>query len=68
MAALALPASRSQTIILWSVRILMAALFLFLAFTRTGKAMRAVADNPTLASVKGIDSFRSFSLVQVTSS
>src|SRR5437762_11445118 len=28
----------------------MAALFLFLAFTRTGKAMRAVADNPTLRS------------------
>jgi branched-chain amino acid transport system permease protein len=36
----------------------MAALFLFLAFTRTGKAMRAVADNPTLASVKGIDTDR----------
>src|SRR5260370_30554179 len=33
----------------------MAAVFLFLAFTRTGKALRAVADNPTLASVKGID-------------
>lgn len=33
----------------------MAALFLFLAFTRTGKMMRAVADNPTLASLKGID-------------
>jgi branched-chain amino acid transport system permease protein len=33
----------------------MAALFAFLAFTRTGKAMRAVADNPTLASIKGID-------------
>jgi branched-subunit amino acid ABC-type transport system permease component len=36
----------------------MAAVFLFLAFTRTGKAMRAVADNPTLASVKGIDADR----------
>jgi branched-subunit amino acid ABC-type transport system permease component len=36
----------------------MAAVFLFLAFTRTGKAMRAVADNPTLASVKGIDTER----------
>jgi len=36
----------------------MAAVFLFLAFTRTGKAMRAVADNPTLASVKGIDTDR----------
>ena len=33
----------------------MAALFLFLAFTRTGKMMRAVADNPVLASLKGID-------------
>ena len=36
----------------------MAAVFLFLAFTRTGKAMRAVADNPMLASVKGIDADR----------
>ena len=33
----------------------MAGLFAFLAFTRTGKAMRAVADNPMLASIKGID-------------
>jgi branched-chain amino acid transport system permease protein/neutral amino acid transport system permease protein len=33
----------------------MGALFAFLAFTRTGKAMRAVADNPMLASIKGID-------------
>lgn len=33
----------------------MALLFLFLAFTRTGKMMRAVADNPTLAGLKGID-------------
>ena len=33
----------------------MAALFAFLAFTRTGKAMRAVADNPMLASIKGIN-------------
>jgi branched-chain amino acid transport system permease protein/neutral amino acid transport system permease protein len=31
------------------------ALFTFLAFTRLGKAMRAVADNPTLAAIKGID-------------
>lgn len=31
------------------------ALFSFLAFSRLGKAMRAVADNPTLASLKGID-------------
>jgi branched-chain amino acid transport system permease protein/neutral amino acid transport system permease protein len=33
----------------------MAALFAFLKFTRTGKTMRAVADNPTLAAIKGID-------------
>ncbi|WP_439578088.1 branched-chain amino acid ABC transporter permease [Elioraea sp.] len=33
----------------------MAALFLFLAFTRTGKMMRAVADNPMLANIKGIN-------------
>ena len=33
----------------------MGALFAFLAFTRTGKAMRAVADNPMLASIKGIN-------------
>jgi len=35
--------------------IIMALLFAFLMFTRTGKAMRAVADNPTLAAIKGID-------------
>lgn len=33
----------------------MAALFGFLAFTRMGKAMRAVADNPMLAGIKGIN-------------
>jgi branched-chain amino acid transport system permease protein len=33
----------------------MGALFVFLAFTRLGKAMRAVADNPMLADIKGID-------------
>ena len=33
----------------------MAILFLFLAFTITGKAMRAVADNPMLANIKGIN-------------
>ena len=33
----------------------MGALFAFLGFTRTGKAMRAVADNPMLAAIKGID-------------
>lgn len=36
----------------------LAALFLFLAFTRTGKAMRAVADNPALAAIKGIEAER----------
>ncbi len=35
-----------------------AGLFSFLAFTRLGKAMRAVADNATLASIKGIDADR----------
>ena len=30
-------------------------LFAFLSFTRTGKAMRAVADNPMLADIKGIN-------------
>src|SRR5262252_3191238 len=33
-----------------------AAIFAFLAFTRAGKAMRAVADNPTLAGIKGVNS------------
>lgn len=33
----------------------MAAVFLFLTFTRMGKAMRAVADNPMLADIKGIN-------------
>ena len=32
-----------------------AALFLLLAFTRLGRAMRAVADNPQLADIKGVD-------------
>lgn len=35
--------------------IVMGLLFAFLAMTRTGKAMRAVADNPMLAAIKGID-------------
>ena len=34
---------------------LMAAVFLALRYTRIGKAMRAVADNPVLAELKGID-------------
>ena len=36
----------------------MAAVFAFLTFTRTGKAMRAVADDPVLAGLKGIDAER----------
>jgi len=43
----------------------MAAVFAFLALTRTGKAMRAVADNPTLASLKGIDSERVARLISL---
>jgi len=35
--------------------IVMGMLFAFLAFTRTGKSMRAVADNPMLAAIKGIN-------------
>lgn len=34
---------------------LMAAIFSFLKFTRAGKAMRAVADNRMLASIRGVD-------------
>ena len=34
---------------------IMAGMFLFLRYTRFGKAMRAVADNPDLARLKGID-------------
>jgi branched-chain amino acid transport system permease protein len=41
----------------------MLAVLLFLAFTRTGKAMRAVADNPTLADIKGVDPDRVARLV-----
>ncbi|SRR5581483_1429034 len=36
--------------------VVMALLFAFLSLTRTGKAMRAFADNPMLASIKGINS------------
>lgn len=35
--------------------IVMGLLFAFLTLTRTGKAMRAVADNPMLAAIKGIN-------------
>src|ERR1700744_1155312 len=43
--------------------VVMAVLFAFLAFTRAGKAMRAVADNPALATIKGIDAARMARLV-----
>ena len=36
--------------------IVMAILFAFLSLTRSGRMMRAVADNPMLAALKGIDS------------
>lgn len=35
--------------------IVMVMLFAFLSLTRTGKAMRAVADNPMLAAIKGVN-------------
>lgn len=35
--------------------VVMGLLFAFLSLTRTGKAMRAVADNPMLAAIKGIN-------------
>ncbi len=35
--------------------VLMLAIFAFFKFTRAGKAMRAVADNPMLASIRGVD-------------
>lgn len=34
---------------------LMVVIFAFFKFTRAGKAMRAVADNPMLASIRGVD-------------
>lgn len=36
--------------------VVMCVVFAFLAFTRAGKAMRAVADNPQLADIKGVNS------------
>lgn len=43
--------------------VVVAMLFTLLTFTRLGKAMRAVADNPTLAGIKGIDTDRIAALV-----
>jgi branched-chain amino acid transport system permease protein/neutral amino acid transport system permease protein len=42
--------------------IIMTILFSFLMFTRVGKMMRAVADNPALASLKGINTRRATQL------
>jgi branched-chain amino acid transport system permease protein len=44
----------------------MSAVFGFLGFTRTGKTMRAVADNPVLADIKGIDAARVGRIVSFT--
>jgi len=47
---------KDQLIILFVSLIFMALVQLLIKYSRLGKAMRAVADNPMLASVKGIDS------------
>jgi branched-chain amino acid transport system permease protein/neutral amino acid transport system permease protein len=47
---------KEQLVILFASLIFMAMVQLLLKYSRLGKAMRAVADNPMLASVKGIDS------------
>lgn len=47
---------KEQLVILFVSLIFMALVQLLLKYSRLGKAMRAVADNPVLASVKGIDS------------
>jgi branched-chain amino acid transport system permease protein/neutral amino acid transport system permease protein len=52
-AGLRLGPQQLEDLVISAVAVLV--LFLFLRFTRIGKAMRAVADNPTLAAIKGID-------------
>jgi branched-chain amino acid transport system permease protein/neutral amino acid transport system permease protein len=47
---------KEQLVILSVSLVFMAMVQLLLKYSRLGKAMRAVADNPMLASVKGIDS------------
>ena len=47
---------KEQLVIVFVSLIFMALVQLLLKYSRLGKAMRAVADNPVLASVKGIDS------------
>jgi branched-chain amino acid transport system permease protein len=53
LAGLRLGPQQLEDLVISAVAVL--ALFGFLRFTRIGKAMRAVADNPTLAAIKGID-------------
>ena len=47
---------------------IMIAIWLFLAFTRLGRAMRAVADNPELAMLKGIEPERMAFLATIVGS
>ncbi len=47
---------------------IMIAIWLFLAFTRLGRAMRAVADNPELAMLKGIEPERMALLATIVGS
>jgi len=47
---------KEQVLILCMALVFMILIQVLLRFTRMGKSMRAVADNPMLASVKGIDS------------
>jgi len=61
MGALRIEPQQVENLLLAALAV--AVLFAFLRFTRTGKAMRAVADNPTLADVKGIDPLRVARLV-----
>jgi neutral amino acid transport system permease protein len=52
---LGVPVSNPQRFTIVVAAILVAALHVFLRYTRTGKAMRAVSDNLDLARVSGID-------------
>jgi branched-chain amino acid transport system permease protein len=44
-----------QGLILLTAFIMMALLYVFIKYTRTGKAMRAVSEKPTIARLMGID-------------
>ena len=48
----------NQMVVLFGALALMVAIHLFLQYTRMGKAMRAMADNPDLARLCGIDTER----------